>query len=102
MSTLDAALLEDDGDTASVVRIGRQRLVLEDTRGAHWVDLCWVDEVVPALIGLAQPRDRSITLVYPAPAGQVAVLLAAQLLMHQFVRGNRESPGSRSADFICS
>ena len=91
VTTFDAALMEDH-DTASLVRIGRERrLVLEDGHGPRRVDLCWVDEVVLALIAMAQARDLSITIVYPAPAGEVAVLLAAQLLLDQFVRGNRES-----------
>jgi len=91
MTAWDETILEDH-DTASLVRIGRERrLVLEDGHGPHRVDLCWVDEVVLALIAMAQSRDLSITIVYPAPAGEVAVLLAAQLLLHQFVRGNRES-----------
>ena len=91
MTSLDATLLEDQ-DLASLVRIARQRrLVLENGHGPQWVDLCWVDEVVLALIDLAREHDQSITIVYPAPAGQVAVLLAAQLLLHQFVHGNRES-----------
>ena len=91
MTSLDATLLEDQA-LASLVRIARQRrLVLENGQRPRWVDLCWVDEVVLALIGLAREHDRSITIVYPAPAGQVAVLLAAQLLLHQFVHGNRQS-----------
>jgi hypothetical protein len=94
MSTWDAALLEDaeHRGAASLVRIGRERrLVLDDGHGARSVDLCWVDEVVLALIAMAQATGESVTVVYPAPAGQVAVLLAAQLLLHQFIRGNRES-----------
>jgi hypothetical protein len=91
MTSLDAELL-DDQEATSVVRIARQRrLVLEDGHGPKWVDLCWVDEVVLALIDLARKRGKSLTIVYPAPAGQVAVLLAAQLLLSQFVRGNRSS-----------
>lgn len=99
MTTWDETLLEDH-DTASLVRIGRERrLVLEDGHGQQRVDLCWVDEVVLALIAMAQSRDLSITIVYLAPAGEVAVLLAAQLLLHQFVRGNREaSVGIVTAD----
>lgn len=90
MSSWDAALLEL-GDTA-LVRIGRERrLVLEDARGPQRVDLSWVDEVALALIDLADARQRDLTIVYPAPAGQVAVLLAAQLLLRQFVDGNRAS-----------
>ena len=91
MIGLDATLLEDQA-LASLVRIARQRrLVLENGHGPQWVDLCWVDEVVLALVDLAREHDQSITIVYPAPAGQVAVLLAAQLLLNQFVHGNQES-----------
>jgi hypothetical protein len=50
-----------------------------------------VDEVALALIAMAESRHQSLTIVYPAPAGEVAVLLTAQLLLDQFVRGNRES-----------
>ncbi len=91
MSSWDAILLEGQEPT-SLVRIGRERrLVLEGDHGPHRVDLCWVDEVALALIDRAQKSGQSITIVYPAPAGEVAVLLAAQLLLHQFVLGNRES-----------
>jgi len=91
VATWDAALIESP-DATSLVRIARQRrLVLEDGKGPQWVDLCWVDEVVLALIDLAREGNENLTIVYPAPAGQVAVLLAAQLLLHQFVHGNRES-----------
>jgi hypothetical protein len=91
MTSWDAILLEDQ-DPTSLVRIARaRRLLLDDGQGLRRVDLCWVDEVALALIELAQSRNRGITIVYPAPAGQVAVLLAAQLLLHQFVRGNHES-----------
>ena len=90
-TTWDAALI-DASDATSLVRIARQRrLILEDSAGPRRVDLCWVDEVVLALIELARERRENLTVVYPAPAGQVAVLLAAQLLLHQFVHGNRES-----------
>lgn len=91
MRTLEAVLVGAHEPT-SLVGIGRaRRLLLDDGRGPQRVDLCWVDEVVLALIGMAQTRGQSLTVVYPAPAGEVAVLLAAQLLLHQFVRGNRES-----------
>jgi hypothetical protein len=83
----DAKLLDDQCET-SLVTIGRERrLVLDEGRGLRYVDLCWVDEVALALIELAVARRRSIDLVYPAPAGQVAVLLAAELLLSEFVRG---------------
>jgi hypothetical protein len=82
----DAYLL-DAQDETSLVTIGRdRRLVLDEGRGARYVDLCWVDEVALALIDLAVARRRSIALVYPAPAGQVAVLIAAELMIRQLVR----------------
>lgn len=85
MRTWDAQLLDFE-HTASVVSIARERrLVLEDNRGPRWVDLCWVDEVALALIELAIEQRQSIDLVYPAAAGELAVLLAAQLLLHQFL-----------------
>ena len=46
--------------STSFVRIARQRrLVLEDGHGPQWVDLCWVDEVVLALIDLAGSMGRA-------------------------------------------
>lgn len=95
----DAQLLDAQAP-ASLVSIARdRRLVLEDNQGPRWVDLCWVDEVALAVIDLAVARRRSVDLVYPAPAGQVAVLLAAQLLLHQFVLGERSpSLGLVTAD----
>ncbi len=87
MKPWDAELLTLQ-DSTSLVAIGRdRRLALDDGHGAKFVDLCWVDEVALALIDLAVARGQGIDLVYPAPAGQVAVLLAAELLLHQFVRG---------------
>lgn len=98
MSAWDSTLLERD-ETA-LVRIARERrLVLDDGHGPHWVDLCWVDEVALALIDLADARRQDLTIVYPAPAGQVAVLLAAPLLLRKFVEGNRwSSVGIVTAD----
>jgi hypothetical protein len=89
MRPWDEQLL-DVQEATSLVSIARdRRLVLEDDGAPRRVDLCWVDEVALALIDLAETRRRSVDLVYPAPAGQVAVLLAAELLLHQLVRGNR-------------
>lgn len=80
----DSLLLERQ-DPTSLVSIARERrLVLDDGHGPRWVDLCWVDEVALALIDLAVRRGQGLDLVYPAPAGEVAVLLAAQLLLRQF------------------
>jgi len=87
----DQELLESQAAT-SLVKIARdRRLILEDGHGPRRVDLCWVDEVALALIDRAVVQRRSIDFVYPAPAGQVAVLLAAELLLHQFVIGNKSA-----------
>ncbi len=91
----DAILLEREAG-ASLVSIARdRRLVLEDARGPHWVDLCWVDEAALALVDLAVRRGEGVDLVYPAPAGSVAVLLAAQLLLSRFLE-TRGAPGAPS------
>ena len=87
----DAVLLDEQDPTRLVAIARDRRLVLEDRRGPEWVDLCWVDEVALALIDLAVARHEGIYLVYPAPAGQLGVLLAAQLLLQRFVRGRRPS-----------
>lgn len=91
MSSWDAALLDLE-DPDGLVGIARERrLLLEDGAGPKRVDLCWVDEVALSLIDLATARHQDLTIVYPAPAGQVAVLLAAQFLLRQFVDGNQQS-----------
>src|SRR5579875_2048951 len=94
------SLLLDSQDLTSLVAIARgRRLVLEDSYGPKWVDLCWVDEVALALIDLAARRGQDLTIVYPAPAGLVGVLLAAELLLGQFVAGKRlPSVGLVTAD----
>lgn len=90
-ATWDSALLDSD-DSTSLVTIARdRRLVLEDGQGPHRVDLCWVDEVALELIDLAQSRRLDLAIVYPAPAGQVGVLLAAELLLRELIAGNRSS-----------
>jgi hypothetical protein len=99
MRPWDAQLLDAQEPTGLVSIARNRRFVLEDAHGPRWVDLCWVDEVALALIDLAVSRHRSIDLVYPAPAGEVAVLLAAELLLHQFVSGVRSpSIGLVTAD----
>lgn len=57
------------------------------TRGEGRGTSTSVGSVALAVIDLAVGDSRSITLVYPAPAGQVAILLAAELLLRQFIDG---------------
>ncbi|HEU5402411.1 MAG TPA: hypothetical protein VFU86_13695, partial [Terriglobales bacterium] len=85
---------------SSLVGIAReQRLVLVGSHGPVRVGLTTVDEDALALLDLAMERGRGITFVYPAPAGEVAVLLAAQLILHRFVRGDpAPSVGLLTAD----
>ena len=99
MTLWDAQLLERQG-RASLVTIGRdRRLLLNDGRGTQHIDLCWVDEVALALLDLAVAKGQSLDLVYPSPAGQVAVLLAAELILGLFVSGERSpSLGLVTAD----
>lgn len=87
MTSWDEALLGVVGQTSLVTIARERRLVLEDANGPRWVDLCWVDEVALTLIELSLERGCELDILYPAPAGQVAVLLAAQLLLHRFVHG---------------
>ena len=90
-ATWDSVLLDSEDHTGLVAIARARRLVLEDGQGPQWVDLCWVDEVALALIDHAESRGQDLTIVYPAPAGLVGVLLAAQLLLRQFLAGNRSS-----------
>ncbi|MDP9302027.1 MAG: hypothetical protein M3P43_14225, partial [Actinomycetota bacterium] len=61
--------------------------------------LAAVDETVLALVDLALERRRSITIVYPAPAGEVSVLLAGEILIRRFVEGERsQSVGIVTSD----
>lgn len=79
-------LLIQRQDPRGLTAIARERrLVLEDRQGPHWVDLCWVDEVALSLVDQALSAGTGVDLVYPAPAGQVSVLLAAEILLHQFL-----------------
>lgn len=87
----DAALIRGQ-DATSLVGIVRQGRLARDQRdGTRRVDLTWIDESALALIDRAVDQGRSLHLVYPAPAGQLSVLVAAQLLLHRFQLG-RPSP----------
>ena len=81
---LESVLIERQ-KSGTLVNIAREmRLALDKQR----VHLNWIDEASIALVEAAISRGRNLTLVYPAPAGQVAVLLAGQILIHRFISGN--------------
>jgi len=69
------------GNLVSAARDGR--LAIE--RGAEHcrIDLNWVDEAALALVDAAIKRRVNITFAYPAPAGEVSALLAAQILIRE-------------------
>lgn len=52
------------------------------------VGLHLVDESVLALVDLALSRRSNVTFVYPSPAGEVSVLLAAQILITHLLAGH--------------
>lgn len=84
---LDLALVALEGP-GSLVAIGREgRLIRQTSMGSVRVELAAVDETVLALVDLALQRRRSVTIVYPAPAGEVSVLLAGEILIRRFVAG---------------
>ncbi|MFD1935140.1 hypothetical protein ACFSKW_27070 [Nonomuraea mangrovi] len=86
MDTWDGALIRSQVPT-SLVGIARQgRLARDYGNGPKAVGLSEVDETALALIDLAAERRKNLALVYPAPAGEVSVLLAAQLLLQRFQR----------------
>jgi hypothetical protein len=92
---LDLALvaLEGPGSLVAVAKEGRLK------RASLRVGLCPVDEAALALVDLALKRGRNISIVYPAPAGDVSVLLAAQILIRRFLQGERsQSVGLVTAD----
>jgi hypothetical protein len=71
----------------SLVGIAREgRLTSQSPIGPAHVGLTIIDESVLALVDLALSRGRNITFVYPAPAGEVSVLLAAQILIRRFLQ----------------
>lgn len=86
---LDLALVELQGP-GSLVSVGREgRLIRLNREGPVRIGLEPVDETVLSLVDLALERNRSISIVYPAPAGEVSVLLAAEIMIRRFIQGKR-------------
>jgi hypothetical protein len=53
--------------------------------GSSRVCTTWVDECALSIVEAAVTRNRGVTLLYPAAAGQISTLLAAQVLIHRFL-----------------
>jgi hypothetical protein len=97
----DAVLLDRPAVT-SLVGIARQGRLVRRTAGAGLhVHLTRVDEEALGLLDAALAKRKSIVFLYPAPAGEVSALLAAQVLLQRFQRGD-ESPsiGIVTADTV--
>lgn len=81
---LESVLIERQ-QPGTLVKIAREmRLAM----GGERIHLNWIDEASIALVEAAISRGRNLTLVYPAPVGQVAVLLAGQILIHRLISRN--------------
>ncbi len=83
-------VLVDRQPVGSLVAVAREGRLTRETRlGPVRVDVTLVDEAVLALVEAATRRRRNITFVYPSPAGEVSVLLAAQILVQKLLRHER-------------
>ena len=87
-------------ERGSLIRVAREGRLLRHNEGSYVrVGLHLVDESVLALVDLALARRSNLTLVYPSPAGEVSVLLAAQILVSRFVENSAsQSVGIVTAD----
>jgi hypothetical protein len=78
--------------TGSLVSIAREgRLSLERNGRPVAVQLTPLDESALALVDLALTKKKRVNFLYPAPAGEVSVLLAAEILL-QWLVDRRQSP----------
>lgn len=77
---LELARRQGPGTLVAITREGRL------SRGLTRICPTWVDAAALALVEAALNKHRTITVLYPAPAGEVSVLLAAQVLLHRFLR----------------
>src|SRR4051812_38376962 len=95
----DVDLIERQGP-GTMVRVGREgRLVRVIGASSSRLELHWIDEAALALMEAAIAKNSSLTLLYPALAPEVGVLLAAQYLIHALARGRAEpSVGLVTAD----
>ena len=93
-------ILIADKEEGSLVRVAREGRLSRHVQGSYVkVGLSLVDESVLALVDLAIARRSNVTFVYPSPAGEVSVLLAAQILITRLLEGrNSPSVGVVTAD----
>src|SRR5438034_7793106 len=85
----DLLLLERAGGSG-LVKIAREgRLTRSGPAGYSRVYMSPLDESVLALVDLAITSGNDLTIVYPAPAGDVCVLLAAQILLLAFLNAKQ-------------
>ena len=77
----DVALVRR-ANSGELVRVAREGRLIREIEGVPYrLDLSWVDEAAVALADAAATRNRTLTLVYPAPAGHLGVLMAAQIAL---------------------
>lgn len=95
----DVDLIERQGP-GTLVRVAKEGRLLRLSGGSSSrLELHWMDEAALALVDAAIARDSSLTLLYPALAPEVGVLLAAQYLIHALAGGRAEpSVGLVTAD----
>jgi hypothetical protein len=71
---------------ATLVAIAREGRLW---RGFSRICPTWVDATALAILDAALNKHRTVSILYPAAAGDVSVLLAAQVLLHRFLRNSR-------------
>ena len=93
-------ILVSGREPGSLVRVAREGRLSRHVQGSYIkVGLSLVDESVLALVDLAIARRSNVTFIYPSPAGEVSVLLAAQILITRLLAGrNSPSVGVVTAD----
>lgn len=89
----DLELIRHEAETpGTAVFVSRRGLLLQrQGDGYRPVELTWVDEAALSLAAQALRTHTSIGLLYPAPAGELAALVAAQALVHLFLSGHHDA-----------
>lgn len=89
----DLELIRREAETpGTAVFVSRRgRLLQRQGDGYRPVELTWVDEAALSIVAQALRTQTSIGLLYPAPAGELAALVAAQALVHLFLSGQHDA-----------